>query len=75
MASRSMLKRIIADGELGHVIGEAESGHESLQLILSTRPDFVLIDFLMPELDGIETIEQLRARVSRSVYYDFPNSK
>ncbi|MEH7121686.1 response regulator [Bacillus sp. JJ1503] len=59
-ASRSMLKKIIVDGELGHVIGEAESGHESLQLILSTRPDFVLVDFLMPELDGIETIEQLR---------------
>ncbi|KAB2336012.1 response regulator [Cytobacillus depressus] len=59
-ASRSMLKKIIVEGELGHVIGEAESGQKALQLILSTQPDFVLIDFLMPELDGIETIEQLR---------------
>lgn len=55
-----MLAKIITEGELGIVIGEAESGKKSLPLILSTHPDFVLIDFLMPELDGIETIEQLR---------------
>ena len=42
------------------MIGEAESGKKSLPFILSTQPDFVLIDFLMPELDGIETIEQLQ---------------
>ena len=42
------------------VIGEAESGVKSIPLILSTHPDVVLIDLLMPELDGIETIEQLK---------------
>ncbi|MBU8880418.1 response regulator [Bacillus sp. FJAT-29790] len=59
-ASRRMLEKIISDGELGEVIGEAESGEKSIPLILSTRPDFVLIDFLMPKMDGIETIETLR---------------
>ncbi|MBS4179165.1 response regulator [Lederbergia citrea] len=61
-ASRRMLEQIITDGDLGVVIGEAENGVEALPLILSTHPDFVLIDFLMPQLDGIETIEQLRAQ-------------
>jgi two-component system response regulator YcbB len=55
-----MLAKIITEGELGIVIGEAESGVKSLPLIHSTNPDFVLIDLLMPELDGIETMEQLR---------------
>ena len=55
-----MLAKIITEGGLGIVIGEAESGKKSLPFILSTQPDFVLIDFLMPELDGIETIEQLQ---------------
>jgi two-component system, response regulator YcbB len=59
-ASRKMLAKIITEGELGIVIGEAESGVKSLPLIHSTNPDFVLIDLLMPELDGIETMEQLR---------------
>jgi len=55
-----MLKEIITDSGFGHVIGEAESGIKSLSLILSTNPEFVLIDLLMPDLDGIETIERLR---------------
>ncbi|HLO11058.1 MAG TPA: response regulator [Pseudoneobacillus sp.] len=61
-ASRRMLEKIISEGELGDVVGDAESGVDSLPLILSIRPDVVLIDFLMPKLDGIETIEQLRAQ-------------
>lgn len=61
-ASRKMLSKIITEGELGVVIGEAESGVKSLPLIHSTNPDFVLIDLLMPELDGIETMEQLRTQ-------------
>lgn len=57
-----MLKKIIVDGELGIVVGEAENGEESISGILTTEPDVVLIDFLMPELDGLETIEQLKSK-------------
>ena len=59
-ASRRMLKQIILEGDMGVIIGEADSGENALEPILSTDPDFVLIDLLMPRLDGIETIEQLR---------------
>ena len=44
---------------LGTVIGEAKNGEEAIPQILMTQPDFVLIDLLMPNLDGIETIERL----------------
>jgi two-component system, response regulator YcbB len=59
-ASRRMLEKIILEGNLGVVVGEAGSGVESLSPILSIHPDVVLIDFLMPKLDGIETIESLK---------------
>ncbi|MCM3694703.1 response regulator [Neobacillus niacini] len=59
-ASRRMLEKIILEGNLGVVVGEAGSGVESLSSILSIHPDVVLIDFLMPKLDGIETIESLK---------------
>ncbi|MFK2826169.1 response regulator [Bacillus sp. B190/17] len=59
-ASRRMLENIITDGELGIVIGEADSGEKALPLVLAAQPDVVLIDLLMPQLDGIETIEQLK---------------
>jgi two-component system, response regulator YcbB len=60
MASRRMLEQVITEGELGMVIGEAESGVKALSPILTLQPDFVLIDLLMPGLDGIETMKQLK---------------
>lgn len=59
-ASRVMLSNIINDGELGTVIGEAKNGIEAIPQILMMQPEFVLIDLLMPKLDGIETIERLQ---------------
>lgn len=57
-----MLKNIITEGDLGVVIGEAKSGADCLASILAVHPDVVLIDLLMPGLDGIEAIEQLRMK-------------
>ena len=58
-ASRLMLNHIIDDSALGTVIGEATNGEEAIPQILMTQPDFVLIDLLMPDLDGLATIERL----------------
>lgn len=55
-----MLKQILTEGNLGMVIGEADSGVNAQPKILSLQPDIVLIDLLMPELDGIETVQQLK---------------
>lgn len=60
-ASRVMLKNILAEQE-EMVIGEADSGVKAIPQVLSLVPDVVLIDLLMPELDGIETIQQLKAQ-------------
>ncbi|MFJ7935395.1 response regulator [Sporosarcina sp. NPDC096371] len=62
MASRRMLGKVIVEGELGVVIGEAESGVKATSAVLSLQPDVVLIDLLMPGLDGIETMEQLKGQ-------------
>lgn len=59
-ASRVMLTQIIEESQLGTVIGEATNGLEAIPHILVTQPDFVIIDLLMPKLDGISTIHQLR---------------
>mgnify|MGYP003466079114 FL=1 len=58
-ASRIMLSNIINESTLGIVIGEATNGEEAIPQILMTQPDFVLIDLLMPNLDGIATMERL----------------
>lgn len=44
------------------VIGLAGNGEEGLHLIHELRPDLAMIDIYMPQLDGLETVKQIRAR-------------
>jgi DNA-binding NarL/FixJ family response regulator len=41
--------------------GQAASGAEALELAATLRPDLVLIDVRMPDMDGIETARRLLA--------------
>ncbi len=40
------------------VIGEAANGKEALAFIRKTRPDVVLMDLVMEEMDGVETTRE-----------------
>lgn len=44
------------------VVGEATDGLEALSLIDSLLPDLLILDIRMPNLTGIEVVEQLRAK-------------
>lgn len=41
---------------------EAANAREGLQIVADQRPDVVLVDLIMPEKDGIETIGEMRRR-------------
>jgi DNA-binding NarL/FixJ family response regulator len=45
--------------------GEADSGESALGAIERLRPDVVLLDLSMPELDGLGVLERLRAAEPR----------
>jgi len=54
--------RMILDAEPGvDVVGEASSGAEAIGEVRRLRPDIVLMDVRMPEMDGIEATRQLLA--------------
>lgn len=44
----------------GTIVGEARSGNEAAALFRTLRPDLVLLDITMPELDGVEALRQIR---------------
>ncbi len=46
----------------GHTVYSGVSGVSNLPKIVSRQPDAILVDLIMAEMDGIELVQQLRAR-------------
>ncbi len=46
----------------GYSVITAHDGEEGLQLLDSARPDVLLLDIILPGMDGLEVLEELRSR-------------
>ena len=52
--------RLLCETEGFQVVGEASNGVEAVPLALKHQPDFVILDYLLPRLDGSGAAEILR---------------
>jgi signal transduction histidine kinase len=62
--SRLLVKKLLAS--VGHTVIEAESGLEGIRKAGSERPDLVLVDINVPDLDGYEITLRLRGMPAMS---------
>jgi len=44
----------------GFTVALCSSGEETLQTVITFRPDLILLDIMMPEMDGPTTLQKLR---------------
>ncbi len=48
--------------EAGHTVVEAENGQVAVEAYLREQPDCVLMDITMPEMDGLQSLDEIRRR-------------
>ena len=58
---RQGLRLILETEDEFEIVGEASDGREALSLCKKLKPDVVLMDLRMPNMDGLTAIEKLRA--------------
>lgn len=52
--------KTILEGK-GYQVLSAASGAQLLNLLESTKPDLIILDIMMPEMDGLEVLSRLKA--------------
>lgn len=60
MLVRQGLKLLLTQDRDIRIVGEAVNGRQALEQVAKLQPEVVLMDLMMPEMDGITAIAQLR---------------
>lgn len=56
---RTLLRKIIEQGEDFEVLGEASNGREAIEAAEKYKPDILTLDITMPEMDGIQAVPEI----------------
>lgn len=64
--TRTGIKSLLKRSTQTQWVGEAASAEEGLPLLQATQPDVAVIDILLPGMDGIELVRQLRTAADKT---------
>lgn len=61
--TRENIRRLLQFDNMIDVIGAARSGHEAIEMSQQNKPDVIVMDINMPDMDGIAATEIIRKKV------------
>jgi len=64
-----LLRRIVSDRlkAMGYDIFQAEDGKEAVDITLDKKPDLILLDLLIPKVDGFTVLEKIRSYPEKQI--------
>jgi len=66
-STREMIRRTLEQD--GWTVCEAENGRVGIERLAESRPELILLDLMMPEMDGFEFLRELR---KQDAFVDIP---
>lgn len=75
---RNSIKESLNDLQNIKIVGEADNGIEAVKIIEEKKPDFVILDIRMPEMNGIEVLRRIKeggTKLKVCVFTNYPYSQ
>ena len=57
---RTQMKKILSEADIGRRYYEAKDGQEAISQYMQNRPDLVLMDMVMPNIDGVKATQAIK---------------
>jgi two-component system, LytTR family, response regulator len=67
--ARERIRRMLTDVSDVEIIGEAESGKEAVAFINEKKPELIILDIQIPEMNGFEVLQSVGAENVRAVIF------
>jgi len=62
----------------GHTVLKASGGKEALKILKKNQPDILVLDYMMPDMDGVATLKEVRKTNNKLpviMFTAYPNTK
>ncbi len=66
MLVRNGIKSLLEEERDLHVIAEGSNGYEAIEIVEKHKPDILIIDVRMPELNGIDAVQKIQEKGNKS---------